>query len=191
MRGLRIRYTISKAYVAEFDRSIDDPGHAALVLVQLRLGVDQFQDAPRAGDAELSQLEGEDGHERGEAQEADQADVADDLPQRQVAGAPEQHGVEKGQSPANAEDQHGQIAGLNLALAHGVVAVDAGVVGELGTLLLLLSVALHDLDTADRLGQPGVHNAERLAHPLADRAEAPGVAANGDDEQDQEDDRRQ
>ena len=54
--------------VTKIDRAkrhctLNRPLHAGRVLVQIGLGVDQFQNATRAGKPQLSQLEGEDGNE--------------------------------------------------------------------------------------------------------------------------------
>ena len=99
--------------------------------------------------------------------------------------------MEKGQTPAHAEDQHGQIAGLDLPFANGEVAVSGSVVDEFACFLIFLRVALHHFDAAHRLGQPGVHDAERVPQSFAGRSQPAGVVADGDDEKEDEDGRNQ
>ena len=88
---------------------------------------------------------------------------------------------------ADRKDQHGPVARLDDALPDEVVAVAAGVAGELAPLVVLLRRCLDHLDAGDGLGQPGVHGAELLAHGHADRLEPAVVVADRDGQQHGED----
>ncbi len=136
----------------EGDPAADRLGYPGLVFVQLRLRVDQLEDAAGAGDAQLHQVEGEDGDEGGELERAHQPYVGHDLPQGDCAPAPEEKGVEEGAGPADAEDEHGPVAGLDLALLHEGIAEIAGVPDEAEPLAALLGVCFDHLDAGDGLG---------------------------------------
>ncbi len=94
---------VAKVDVFEGDLALNGARHAALVLVQFRLRVDQVEDAFGAGDAQLHQVEGEDGDESGEAQRAEEAHEGDDLAQRHAVRPPEPETVEQAQRPGHAE----------------------------------------------------------------------------------------
>src|SRR5207249_1866128 len=78
-----------------------------------------------------------------------------------------------------------------LPLAPEQVTVEARAVAELLQLERLLGGRLDHVDAAQRLVQAGVHRTELGAQPIGDRLERAQVAAQGGDESDGEQERRQ
>ncbi len=90
----------------------------------------------------------------------------------------------------DAQQQQRQEFGFLAPLGHGGVAVFAGVSVEAGDLGCLLGAALDHLDPVQRLGQPGVHDAEGAAHPVGDGRQDVHVAGQGHHVADDEEQRR-
>ena len=102
------------------------PAVTRLVLIQLRLFLHQFEDAPGAGNAHLHQRKGEDGDKGGEAQHAHQPHVGDKLADRQFAARHQPGAVGKGDGQCKAQQQQRQVARLDLALLDEEIAHAAG-----------------------------------------------------------------
>jgi len=180
------RAVIAEADMLEGHFAPDGLRDALRILVQLGLGVDGLEDAPRAGDAELHQVESEDGDEGREAQRADQPQESDGLAERDAARAPEQQPVQQRAGPGQRESQLRPVQRLDFALPHVQVTHLARVARELPPLVVLLYVGLDDFHARDGLGQPGVQLAKLLPDVEAHRLEPPVVVPDRDSEQHEE-----
>ncbi len=181
---------IPKAHTPKLHPPHHRPRKAGRILVQLRLAVDEVEDAPRAGHA---QRDARIGHQRDvgrEAEQPQQPHVGHHVADLDASRLEQQQGVGKAQRLGQAQQQQRQELGLLAPLGHGGVAVFAGVGLEAGDLGRLLGAALDHLHAVQRLGQTGVHRAEGQPHAVGDVGQHAHVVGQGDHVGDDEEQRR-
>ena len=158
-------------------------------MIELRLAVDQFQDAARGGQSQRYLRIGPGGGKGGEFQQTQDAEVGDHRAEIEDAGTEEQQRVDQSARVGQAEQQGGDIARLKIALMDKCFAHLPRVDDEPFDLRMFLRGTLHDLDAIQRFGQMGVHFAEAGTYLIGDGRKPFEIARQRNEIDDRENDR--
>ena len=130
----------------------------------MRLGIDQRQNAARAGQARSNLRISKRRTERGKAEEQNQAVIGHHLTHIDESLIVEQQRMRQRHRRGNALPEQGHEARFDVALLHKGVAIRPRVALKLLDRLIFLRGPFHRFDAFDVFGQRGVHVAELPPH---------------------------